>query len=198
MAATPDEKAPPASGPVGSAPPGPPAAPPRKEVPPDPLKAEVPSVALDRLRAAHAGALGEVAYHAGQVSVRVAPAALLSVLRFLRDDEACRFDLLMDLCGVDWVATAERFEINYHLYSIPRGHFLRVKARFGEGEAAPSVTSIWTTADWFEREIFDLFGLTFTGHPDLRRILLPEDWRGHPLRKEYPLAGYPDQHLRLR
>jgi len=162
------------------------------------LKAEVPSVALDRLRTAHAEALAEVTYHSRQVSVRIAPASLLSVLRFLRDDEACRFDLLIDLCGVDWVAPPERFEVNYHLYSIPRGHFLRLKARFGEGEAAPSATSIWSTADWFEREIFDLFGLTFAGHPDLRRILLPEDWRGHPLRKEYPLAGYPDQHLRLR
>ena len=122
----------------------------------------------------------------------------MPVLRFLRDDPACRFDLLIDLCGVDWVVAPERFEVNYHLYSIPHGHFLRVKARFGEGEHAPTATSIWSTADWFEREIFDLFGLTFAGHPDLRRILLPEDWRGHPLRKEYPLAGYPDQHLRLR
>jgi len=198
MADTPDEKPSPPSGPGGTAPPGPPPAPPRKEAAPDPLKAEVPSVALDRLRTAHAAALGEVSYHARQVSVRIAPASLLSVLRFLRDDEACRFDLLIDLCGVDWVAPLERFEVNYHLYSIPRGHFLRLKARFGEGEAAPSATSIWSTADWFEREIFDLFGLSFAGHPDLRRILLPEDWRGHPLRKEYPLAGYPDQHLRLR
>jgi NADH-quinone oxidoreductase subunit C len=194
MADTPNDK----GSPPASTPPSAPAPPPRKEAAPDPLKAEVASVPLDRLRAHHAEALGEVAYHAGQPSVRVATAALESVLRFLRDDEACRFDLLIDLCGVDWVSPPERFEVNYHLYSIPRGHFLRVKARFGEGEAAPTATAIWSTAEWFEREIFDLLGLSFAGHPDLRRILLPENWRGHPLRKEYPLAGYPDQHLRLR
>jgi len=198
MADPTDPKAPPPPDPGGPAPPRPPPAPVKKEAAPDPLKAEVASIPLERLRVVHGAALGEVAFHAQQVSVRVSPASLIPVLQFLRDDAACRLDLLVDLCGVDWGSEPERFEVNYHLYSIPRGHFVRVKARFGEHDLVPSATPIWSTADWFEREIFDLFGLSFSGHPDLRRILLPEDWRGHPLRKEYPLAGYPDQHLRLR
>jgi NADH-quinone oxidoreductase subunit C len=179
--------------PSGATPP-----PPKREPPPDPLKQEVASPPLERLREEHAGAVEEVTYHAGEASVRVGLASLSEVLRFLRDDASCRLDLLVDLCGADFPAEALRFELNYHLYSIPRGHFLRVKVRVAEGQAVPTASGIWATADWFEREIYDLLGVAFEGHPDLRRILLPDQWRGHPLRKEYPLAGYPDQHLRLR
>ena len=106
------------------------------------------------------------------------------VLRFLRDDDACRCDLLVDLCGADYPERDKRFEVNYHLYSIPVGHFVRVKVRVAEGEPVASATAVWSTAEWFEREIYDMFGVPFRDHPDLRRILMPEDWRGHPLRKE--------------
>jgi NADH-quinone oxidoreductase subunit C len=178
-------------GPSGPKPPPPP---PR----PDPLKAEAPCPPLDRARQAHGEAIEEVTWHAGEASIRVRMDRLIEVLRFLRDDEACGMDLLVDLCAADYPDRAERFEVVYHLYSIPRGHFLRVRVRTGEGRPVPSVTGLWATADWMEREAFDLFGVVFTGHPDLRRILMPDGWRGHPLRKEYPLAGFPDQHLRLR
>jgi NADH-quinone oxidoreductase subunit C len=172
--------------------------PPKKEAPPDPLKVEVPSVALDRLKEEFGDAVEEVEHHAGQISVRIPAGRLLDVTTWLRDDQECRMDLLMDLCAADYPDREQRFEINYHLFSIPRGHFLRLKVSAGDGESIPSVTPVWSGADWFEREAYDLFGVGFDGHPDLRRILLPEHWRGHPLRKEYPLAGFPDLHLKLR
>jgi NADH-quinone oxidoreductase subunit C len=177
-------------------PPAPP--PPKPKPPPDPLKQEVPSVPLDRLRESFPDAIQEVSYHAGQVTVRLAVEDLLEITAFLRDDEACDCALLMDLCGADYPDREERFEVVYHLYSVSHGHFLRVKVQVADGGEVPSVTSIWSTANWFEREVFDLFGVGFQDHPDLRRILLPEHWRGHPLRKEYPLAGFADLHLKLR
>lgn len=172
--------------------------PPKPEPPPDPLKAEVASRPLERLQATFAGALQEVTFHAGEASVRVALQELSAILRFLRDDEECRMDFLADLCGADYPDREERFEVLYHLYSVPHAHFLRLRVRVADGGEVPSATGLWSTADWFEREVFDLLGVRFPDHPDLRRILMPEDWRGHPLRKDYPLAGFPDQHLRLR
>ncbi len=176
----------------------PPPAPPKKETPPDPLKAEVPSVVLEKLRGTFGALLEDVVHHAGQISVRVPAERLLDLALWLRDDEDCSMDLLMDLCAVDYPDREKRFEINYHLYSVPHNHFLRMKIFAADGESVPSVTPVWSGANWFEREIYDLFGVPFEGHPDLRRILLPDHWRGHPLRKEYPLAGFPDLHLKLR
>jgi len=173
-------------------------APPAPKPPADPLKAEVASPPLDRLREVFPDAIEEVVHHAGEASVRMALSRLPEVLRFLRDDDACRMDFLVDECGADYPDRDERFEILYHLYSVPLGYFLRVRVRVADGVPVPSATGIWSTADWFEREIFDLLGVRFLDHPDLRRILMPEDWRGHPLRKDYPLAGFPDQHLKLR
>ena len=176
----------------------PPPAPPKKETPPDPLKAEVPSVVLDKLQETFGALLEDVVHHAGQISVHVPAERLLDLAIWLRDDEDCRMDLLMDLCAADYPDRENRFEINYHLYSVPHNHFLRMKISAADGESVPSVTPVWSGANWFEREIYDLFGVPFEGHPDLRRILLPDHWRGHPLRKEYPLAGFPDLHLKLR
>lgn len=176
----------------------PPPAPPKKEAPPDPLKAEVPSRALDKLKETFGAALQEVVHHAGQISVHIPAERLLDIALWLRDDEDCRMDFLMDLCAADYPDRDQRFEISYHLYSVPHNHFLRVKVSAAEDESVSSVTAAWSGANWFEREIYDLFGVPFDGHPDLRRILLPENWRGHPLRKEYPLAGFPDLHLKLR
>ncbi len=180
------------------APPPPPPAPPKKEKPPDPLKRVVESVPMARLQEVFAGVVDEPIYHAGQVSVVVPAERLVDIAMFLRDDEESRCDFLMDLCAVDYPDRDKRFEVNYQLFSVQHLHLLRLKVSAAEDEALPSMTSVWSTANWFEREVFDLFGIPFEGHPDLRRILLPEHWRGHPLRKEYPLAGFPDLHLRLR
>ena len=110
---------------------------------------------------------------------------------FLRSDPELQFVLLSDITGVDRFPVEPRFELNYHLLSLARRERLRLKVRVsGNDPMVESVTSVWPTADWHEREVFDLFGVRFEGHPDLRRILLPEDWEGHPLRKDYPVEGY--------
>jgi len=123
---------------------------------------------------------------------------IVELLRFLRDDAELAFDFLMDLFGVDYLEmeAAERFAVVYHLYSMKHGHRLRVKAFIPETSAAiDSVAGIYPAADWAERETYDQYGIRFTGHPDLRRILNPDDFTGHPLRKDFPVEGigYRDQ-----
>lgn len=186
--------------PAGAKPPAPakpparPAAPKLEEV----LGAPVPSPAVDALKEKFGEAAVEVSYWAGEVSAKVEAGKILEVCLFLRDDARTRMNLLSDLCGADYPKDEKRFEVLYHMYSIPLGQRLRVKARVAEGESIPSVTSVWSTANWHEREVFDLLGVRFSGHPDLTRILMPDDWEGHPLRKEYPLEGLPEQHPRFR
>lgn len=114
---------------------------------------------------------------------------IAEVCRFLKSDPDLSFDFLSDLCGVDYMGREPRFEVVYHLFSIDRHHRIRLKAMVGEGEKISSVVGIWGTADWHEREAFDMYGIIFEGHPNLTRILMPEDWDGHPLRKDYPLKG---------
>ncbi len=177
-------------------PPGPKPAPaPKLE---DTLREPVLSPALEALKGKFGEVLQEITYWAGEVTVRVPPDRILEICRFLKDDPATQMNLLSDLCAADYPKEPKRFEVLYHLYSIPHGQRLRVKTRVGEGESVASVTSVWATANWHEREAYDLFGIRFEGHPDLRRILLPDDWKGHPLRKEYPLEGLPEQHPRFR
>nr|MBI3613747.1 NADH dehydrogenase (quinone) subunit D [Nitrospirota bacterium] len=127
----------------------------------------------------------------GDLSVRVAPPRLLEVARFLHDDPAAAFDHITDICSADYPDDPERFEVIYHFLSLPHGVRIRVKARVTEEHpVVPSVTSIWKGADFMEREVYDLMGITFSGHPDLRRILMPEDYdEGHPLRKDFPAEG---------
>jgi len=116
---------------------------------------------------------------------RVQPERLLEVARTLRDHPALRFDFLENVTAVDWLKEGT-VDVVYHLFSYEHRHSFALKARLGrEAPALPSLTSLWDSADWLEREQFDLLGVTFTGHPDLRRLLLPEDWEGHPLRKDY-------------
>jgi NADH-quinone oxidoreductase subunit C len=187
--------------------PGPPpapggASPPPKAPPPpkleDLIRQPVPSPAADALREAFPDAVEEVAYFAGEVTVRVRLDRIVEICRFLKDDPRTRMNLLSDLSAADHPRDPKRFEINYHVYSIPLGHRIRVKVRAADGESVPTVTKVWATANWHEREAYDLFGIRFEGHPDLTRILLPDDWKGHPLRKEYPLEGFPEQHPRFR
>jgi NADH-quinone oxidoreductase subunit C len=143
-------------------------------------------------------AVEEVVFFAGEVTARVKADRLLEVCRFLHEDPRTKMDLLSDLCAADYPEDEERFEILYHMYSIPHGHRIRIKTRTAEGKSVPTVSGIWATANWHEREAYDLFGIDFAGHPDLTRILMPDDWNGHPLRKEYPLEGFAEQHPRFR
>ena len=109
----------------------------------------------------------------------------------LKDDPACPFNFLSDVTCVDWYPSEPRFEVVYHLLSIPNKERVRLKVRLpSDSPAVESVTAVWPGANYFEREVFDLFGVRFTGHPYLRRLLMPEDWEGHPLRKDYPVEGY--------
>jgi NADH-quinone oxidoreductase subunit C len=127
----------------------------------------------------------------GEVSIRVARDKIVDVCRSLRDDES--FEMLSDLSGVDFLGVAppdDRFLVAYHLTSLSRGLRLRLRVFVPEGdERLATLTGVWDTANWHEREVFDFFGIRFEGHPDLRRILMPDDWDGHPHRKDYPLGG---------
>lgn len=126
----------------------------------------------------------------GEVTVTVPRESIVDVCRFLKEQHG--FDLLADLCGADrGPEEEERFVVNYHLFSTKHYNRLRLKVRVSEDDSkVPSVTGIWRTADWHERETYDMFGVIFENHPDLRRILLPSDFDGHALRKDYPLRGY--------
>lgn len=126
----------------------------------------------------------------GEVTATVPREHLISVCSYLKAE--AEFDFLADLCGVDRGPEEEpRFEVNYHLFSITNHYRLRLKVLVNEDDCrVPTATGVWRTANWHERETYDLFGVVFEGHPDLRRILLPDDWQGHALRKDFPLRGY--------
>ena len=152
------------------------------------------TLVLQRLREQFAEALLEVKLWRNETTVVLDPRALIKICRFLRDDPDLAFDFLSDVTGVDRLKlpqSSPRFEIVYHLYSLPHKRRLRLKVRVDEGETVPTVTGVWETANWHEREVYDLFGVSFDGHPDLRRILMPDDWEGHPLRKDYPVEASP-------
>jgi NADH-quinone oxidoreductase subunit C len=116
--------------------------------------------------------------------------AVVPVLTFLRDDPRCRFGMLVDLTAVDFPQRPERFEVVYNLLSLKHNRRIRVKLATDEDSPVPSVTGVYSTAGWYEREVFDLFGIFFSDHPDLRRILTDYGFEGHPLRKDFPLTGY--------
>jgi NADH-quinone oxidoreductase subunit C len=135
-----------------------------------------------------ASILEEVEFR-GERTVSVVDRDLYEICRFLRSDPSLQFDFLTDLCGVDFHPETPRFEVVYLLYSMKRNERLRLKVRLPEGGAIRSVESIWKAANWLEREVYDLFGIRFDHHPDLRRILLWDGYEGHPLRKDYPVEG---------
>lgn len=126
----------------------------------------------------------------GELTVHVDLGALVGVIEFLKQDADCRFTTLVDITAVDHPEDPERFEVVYHLLSMHKNQRIRVKLRVGEAEMVPSLTDIHPAANWFEREVFDMFGILFSGHPDLRRILTDYGFRGHPLRKDFPTTGY--------
>jgi len=126
-----------------------------------------------------------------ELSIYVERSVLRQACLLLRDDQDCPFNFLSDVTCVDWLPSEPRFEVVYHLLSIPKRERVRLKVRVDSGNLAiESVTPVWPAANYFEREIFDLFGIRFNGHPYLRRLLMPEDWEGYPLRKDYPVEGY--------
>jgi NADH-quinone oxidoreductase subunit C len=143
---------------------------------------------VKKLKAKFAGAVLEAVEFIGQISIRIEPSRIVEVCNFLRDDADTKFNYLSDLTCVHYPMGPERpLEIVYNLYSISRNERVRLKVAIAEGAGVDSVTDIWPSANWMEREVYDLFGVGFRNHPDLRRILLPPDWEGHPLRKDYPL-----------
>jgi NADH-quinone oxidoreductase subunit C len=150
--------------------------------------------ALNDLAAYIEGQLGQdvsdVAVLRGELSLRCPPSSIIRVLTFLRDDSQCLFKALMDLCGVDHPQREQRFDVVYNLLSIRQNTRVRVKIATDENTPVPSVTGLFSSADWMEREAWDLFGIYFSGHADLRRLLTDYGFEGHPLRKDFPLTGY--------
>ncbi len=143
------------------------------------------------LRAWEPQAVAEICTFQGELTIVVPREHLRRAAEFLRSDPEFQFTFLSDITGVDRFPMEPRFELNYHLLSLGRREKLRLKVRIaGSDPVIESVIQVWPAADWHEREVFDLFGVRFEGHPDLRRILMPEDWEGHPLRKDYPVEGF--------
>ena len=146
---------------------------------------------LARIRAAASDAILEVVEQPEKEMfwVTVRPRSIVSVAKALRDDRECDFKLLCDLTCVDYPHEPPRFNVLYNFYSVSRKKRLFVRVRVGEGEAVPTLSEVYPSANWAEREVWDLFGVRFEGHPDLRRIMMPDDWEGHPLQKDYPTVG---------
>jgi NADH-quinone oxidoreductase subunit C len=126
----------------------------------------------------------------GELILWTTPASIIPLLTFLRDSPSCRFNILIDICGVDYPDRAQRFEVVYNLLSLPNNLRIRVKVPTDEATPVPSVASVYRSAGWYEREAWDLYGIYFSDHDDLRRILTDYGFEGHPLRKDFPLTGY--------
>jgi NADH-quinone oxidoreductase subunit C len=122
-----------------------------------------------------------------QPSIYVPAGRLVETCRALRDTPALRYNVLVEVTAVDYLPRSPRFEVVYQLLSIPHRRRLRLRVRAGLGDTVPTVQAVWSAAGWPEREVYDMFGIVFTDHPDLRRVLMPEDWEGHPARKDYPV-----------
>jgi NADH-quinone oxidoreductase subunit C len=147
--------------------------------------------AVARLLAWNPLAVTGVKFDRDEMTIYVDRSSIREACALLRDDPACAFNFLSDVTCVDWFPAEPRFEVVYHLLSIPKKERVRLKVKLDSGSTAvDSVTPLWPGANYFEREIFDLFGIRFSGHPYLRRLLMPEDWEGYPLRKDYPVEGY--------
>ncbi|WP_337270810.1 NADH-quinone oxidoreductase subunit C [Oryzifoliimicrobium ureilyticus] len=142
------------------------------------------------LREMRGGDILEATVANAELTVTSTPEAIIGLLTFLRDDPRCGFVSMIDICGVDWPSRAKRFDVVYHLLSPKRNERIRIKVALADGESVPSATSVFMGADWFEREAWDLYGIPFSGHADLRRLLTDYGFDGHPMRKDFPLTGY--------
>jgi NADH-quinone oxidoreductase subunit C len=186
VSSTPPVSVPPAKPADASAP----AAPPRPAAPAPPKSPVVLQTPLDneivkRFRAKFGAALLEAMEDRKQAILTVDRARLVEIALHLREEE--KFDMLADLTAVDWPKREKRFDVVLNLYSFPKNERLRLKVWAADAEDVPSVVSVWPTANWQEREVFDMFGIIFSGHPNLKRILLPDEWQGYPLRKDYDI-----------
>jgi len=142
---------------------------------------------LDALIGEH---LDKIELKHDELVVTAKPQSLLPLLSFVRDDGACLFKVLVDICGVDWPGREKRFDVVYNLLSMKHNLRLRLKVAVADGETVPTVTELYSAAGWFERETYDMYGITFDGNPDLRRILTDYGFEGYPLRKDFPLTGF--------
>jgi NADH-quinone oxidoreductase subunit C len=156
--------------------------------PPPPADAVLPAF-ITSLQAAVPGSVSQVSYYLGDWTLIVPASHIIEAATYLRDAPEASFDYCSDLTATDWPPRAERFDVIYCLYSTRHRHRVRLKVKVAENQPLASVTGVWTAANWLEREVFDMFGVNFTGHPDRRRILMPDDWQGYPQRKDYPLEG---------
>lgn len=157
-----------------------------------PGQSGAPSPLVAALQLANPEWVGEVREAFNEVTVIVPREKIAELCAYLKTAPEFEFNFLSDICGADRGPEEEpRFEVNYHLFSTKKHHRLRLKVLLNDEDThVQTVTGVWRTANWHERETFDLFGIIFDGHPDLRRILLPDDWEGHALRKDFPLRGY--------
>ena len=197
---------PPPTGGEAKGPPAKPAADAAKPAPPKPAHAAPPkapavmastpwdSDLARNLKARFGDQISEIATYVGQNFVVAKPGAVVPIIEYLKLE--ADFDYLVDVTAVDWPKRAERFDLVYILYSFARNERLRVKACIPDGYRPPTAVGVHLTANWLEREVFDMFGIEFAGHPDLRRILLPEGWEGYPLRKDYSIIQQDDRWVR--
>ena len=189
----PAKPAPPATASAG---PPKPVAPPPKPAPPAPKPVVKPepwsNPLVDELQKKFPGALSDALIFRNQPSMTVARESLVALSEHLKSQEGGAYTFLTDETAVDYPKRPKRFEIIYQLYSFKLNHRLRLKVVAAEGEKVPSVARVWPTANWLEREVYDMFGIEYEGHPDLKRILLPDEWTGHPLRKDYDILKQDD------
>jgi NADH-quinone oxidoreductase subunit C len=145
---------------------------------------------LDEIGAALGDVLRAGRVERGELTLHVHTSAIVRVLIYLRDQPNCQFKMMVDLCGVDYPEREERFEVVYHLLSLKHNQRVRVKVTTDEGTPVPSVTGVFGAANWYEREVWDMYGVYFAEHPDLRRLLTDYGFEGHPMRKDFPQTGY--------
>ena len=152
------------------------------------------TILIDNLKKRFKDGITATSLFKDEVTHLVTQTALVKICEFLKTDPATQMNYLVDVIGVDYTPALPRFEVVYHLYSISQRHRIRLKVKVDDGQSLPSVTGIWPAADFPEREAYDMYGIIFDGHPNLKRIYMPSDWEGFPLRKDYPLRGYKDEY----
>jgi len=152
------------------------------------------SLLVDKLKSSFRHDIIDTRIFKGEVTHLVRRESIRDICNFLKTNPEFQMDFIVDVLGVDYYGEEPRFEVVYHLYSIRKKQRIRLKLRENEGESVPSITPVYAGADWPEREVYDMYGIVFEGHPNLKRIYLAVDWEGHPLRKDYPLRGYKDRY----